>query len=268
MTPGSDFSCTSLLTSMDVIDFFPISGGPRQPRKCKREASPTQSSCSNASADGTGSAANKSREVSSSFLSNAVEWPQEDLYPVSASRCQALQHTDTNLFQILCDVSSQMPYSVPRSYVNVTDSMANPYYYNYYYDNHGPPYYHSYVPRQPPPVYNYPIINPYEQKIPDECATCGSSMVGRLDEWLRNPSSRRGEWPPTRCPRCDRHWLIFRQRWPIRKVRKKYTRRATKTAEQQTQQGQSESEDKQQKLNFDKRREAKIVWSEVFHQPR
>lgn len=41
-----------------------------------------------------------------------------------------------------------------------------------------------------------------------------------LATWTWSPSAVFTDWCPKRCPRCERHFIIFRQEWPNRKQKK------------------------------------------------
>ncbi|KAJ8653111.1 hypothetical protein O0I10_011252 [Lichtheimia ornata] len=63
--------------------------------------------------------------------------------------------------------------------------------------------------------------NQWAHKVPANCHVCDESM-GELNDWLIHPATQyNGQWPPTRCSRCERHYIIFQHEWPVRKLRKK-----------------------------------------------
>jgi hypothetical protein len=47
------------------------------------------------------------------------------------------------------------------------------------------------------------------------------SITNELATWTWSPSAIFTDWRPKRCPRCERHFTIFRQEWPNRKIKKK-----------------------------------------------
>ncbi|KAI8967167.1 hypothetical protein BDF20DRAFT_902115 [Mycotypha africana] len=47
------------------------------------------------------------------------------------------------------------------------------------------------------------------------------AITNELATWTWSPSAIFTDWRPKRCPRCERHYTIFRQEWPHRKVKKK-----------------------------------------------
>jgi hypothetical protein len=47
------------------------------------------------------------------------------------------------------------------------------------------------------------------------------SITNELATWTWSPSAIFTDWRPKRCPRCERHYTIFRQEWPNRKIKKK-----------------------------------------------
>ena len=50
---------------------------------------------------------------------------------------------------------------------------------------------------------------------------CDSSITADLVTWTWTPSALFTDWRPKRCPRCERHFTIFSQEWPNRKIKKK-----------------------------------------------
>jgi hypothetical protein len=48
------------------------------------------------------------------------------------------------------------------------------------------------------------------------------SITNELATWTWSPSAIFTDWNPKRCPRCERHFTIFKQEWPNRKIKKKY----------------------------------------------
>lgn len=47
------------------------------------------------------------------------------------------------------------------------------------------------------------------------------SITNELATWTWSPSAIFTDWRPKRCPRCERHFTIFKQEWPNRKIKKK-----------------------------------------------
>lgn len=47
------------------------------------------------------------------------------------------------------------------------------------------------------------------------------SITNELATWTWSPSAIFTDWRPKRCPRCERHYTIFRQEWPNRKIKTK-----------------------------------------------
>lgn len=47
------------------------------------------------------------------------------------------------------------------------------------------------------------------------------SITNELATWTWSPSAVFTDWNPKRCPRCERHFTIFKQEWPNRKIKKK-----------------------------------------------
>ncbi|KAI8063696.1 uncharacterized protein B0P05DRAFT_236621 [Gilbertella persicaria] len=45
------------------------------------------------------------------------------------------------------------------------------------------------------------------------------SVTNELATWTWTPSAIFTDWKPKRCPRCERHYTIFRQEWPNRKAK-------------------------------------------------
>ncbi|KAI9321417.1 hypothetical protein BX666DRAFT_975216 [Dichotomocladium elegans] len=50
---------------------------------------------------------------------------------------------------------------------------------------------------------------------------CDTMIAADLVTWTWTPSAIFTDWHPERCPRCERHYIIFRQEWPHRKIKKK-----------------------------------------------
>ncbi|KAI8143776.1 hypothetical protein BJV82DRAFT_656721 [Fennellomyces sp. T-0311] len=50
---------------------------------------------------------------------------------------------------------------------------------------------------------------------------CDTSITADLVTWSWTPSALFTDWRPKRCPRCERHFTIFNQEWPNRKIKKK-----------------------------------------------
>ncbi|KAI8647155.1 hypothetical protein BD408DRAFT_167347 [Parasitella parasitica] len=48
------------------------------------------------------------------------------------------------------------------------------------------------------------------------------SVTNELATWTWSPSAMFTDWKPERCPRCERHFVIFGQEWPNRKIKKKH----------------------------------------------
>jgi hypothetical protein len=46
-------------------------------------------------------------------------------------------------------------------------------------------------------------------------------ITNELATWTWSPSAVFTDWRPKRCPRCERHFTIFKQEWPNRKIKKK-----------------------------------------------
>lgn len=55
-----------------------------------------------------------------------------------------------------------------------------------------------------------------EQQIPERCIACAKSLTDNPKEWSDSPSLASSAWPPQRCARCKRHFLIFAHEWPQR----------------------------------------------------
>lgn len=47
------------------------------------------------------------------------------------------------------------------------------------------------------------------------------AITNELATWTWSPSAIFTDWRPKRCPRCERHYTIFKQEWPNRKIKKK-----------------------------------------------
>ncbi|KAI7906010.1 uncharacterized protein BX663DRAFT_498502 [Cokeromyces recurvatus] len=47
------------------------------------------------------------------------------------------------------------------------------------------------------------------------------SITNELATWTWSPSAIFTDWRPKRCPRCERHYTIFKQEWPNRRKQKK-----------------------------------------------
>ncbi|KAF7722179.1 hypothetical protein EC973_003559 [Apophysomyces ossiformis] len=74
------------------------------------------------------------------------------------------------------------------------------------------------------------------------CIACGRALRGEVLEqsksifsvasdlatWSWSPSAVFTDWKPKRCPRCERHYTIFMQEWPNRKLKKPSKRKKTK----------------------------------------
>lgn len=54
-----------------------------------------------------------------------------------------------------------------------------------------------------------------------EQAGADVSVTNELATWTWSPSATFLSWKPERCPRCERHYTIFKQEWPNRKIKKK-----------------------------------------------
>ncbi|KAG0176635.1 hypothetical protein DFQ28_007014 [Apophysomyces sp. BC1034] len=54
------------------------------------------------------------------------------------------------------------------------------------------------------------------------------SIADELATWSWSPSALFTDWRPKRCPRCERHFTIFRQEWPNRKIKKPSNRKKIK----------------------------------------
>ncbi|OBZ91673.1 hypothetical protein A0J61_00251 [Choanephora cucurbitarum] len=54
------------------------------------------------------------------------------------------------------------------------------------------------------------------------------SVTNELATWTWTPSAIFTDWKPKRCPRCERHYTIFRQEWPSRKPKKKSSKKPKK----------------------------------------
>lgn len=75
--------------------------------------------------------------------------------------------------------------------------------------------------------------NKDEQRL--KCIACGKNLqqqeiseqlgysnprTAELITWSWTPSAIFTDWQPERCPRCERHYLIYNHEWPIRRIRK------------------------------------------------
>lgn len=54
-----------------------------------------------------------------------------------------------------------------------------------------------------------------------EQAGADVSVTNELATWTWSPSATFLSWKPERCPRCERHFTIYKQEWPNRKIKKK-----------------------------------------------
>lgn len=128
----------------------------------------------------------------------------EDHCSLPESWCRQTPHDRMMLdpFSLLCDITSQQPY------IESTDSNNNRN------NAKGKEAQHSGKGKQK-------IKNRWAKKVPANCYVCDNSM-GDLNDWLRHPATQYSDqWPPTRCSRCERHFIIFQHEWPVRKIKKK-----------------------------------------------
>lgn len=49
---------------------------------------------------------------------------------------------------------------------------------------------------------------------------CNNPVTAELITWSWTPSAIFTDWRPKRCPRCERHYLIYNHEWPTRRIRK------------------------------------------------
>lgn len=54
-----------------------------------------------------------------------------------------------------------------------------------------------------------------------ESTDAGDPVATELATWTWSPSAVFIDWFPKRCPRCERHFTIFNQEWPKRKIKAK-----------------------------------------------
>ncbi|CEP07694.1 hypothetical protein [Parasitella parasitica] len=63
---------------------------------------------------------------------------------------------------------------------------------------------------------------PIKKKDVSEQVGADMSIANELATWTWSPSAIFTDWRPERCPRCERHFVIFGQEWPNRKIKKKH----------------------------------------------
>jgi hypothetical protein len=62
-----------------------------------------------------------------------------------------------------------------------------------------------------------------------ESTDAGDPVATELATWTWSPSAVFIDWFPKRCPRCERHFTIFNQEWPKRKIKTKKVKEVTIT---------------------------------------
>lgn len=62
-----------------------------------------------------------------------------------------------------------------------------------------------------------------------ESTDASDPVATELATWTWSPSAVFIDWFPKRCPRCERHFTIFNQEWPKRKVKTKKVKEMTST---------------------------------------
>lgn len=63
-----------------------------------------------------------------------------------------------------------------------------------------------------------------------ESTDAGDPVATELATWTWSPSAVFIDWFPKRCPRCERHFTIFNQEWPKRKIKAKKVKEVITTS--------------------------------------